>query len=317
MSFSSDVKASLTQVEEQHRECGEFELEALLRICGSVSFAQGLKLFLRTENRTVANRMMFLLEEYYAIEAQALTGEARRSAKQSAYTILLEGEEAEALLRKAGVLRKNQDSFSVVEFNWTKIKRNCCRGAFLRGCFLACGSLSDPKKTYHLEFVLQNLELAEAICRLMEILGLKCRVSSRKQTYVVYCKDGESIADFLALTGAHDAILELENIRVLKDVRNNVNRMVNCETANIQKTLDASYRQIENIEYLLKNAGYESLPSKLQMAAEARLNNPDMTLSELAQNMSPPISRSAMNHRLRRLDELAQELRGKRGEIGC
>lgn len=315
MSFSSDVKASLAQVEEQHRECGRFELEALIRICGSLSPAHGLKLFLRTENRAAARRMVFLLEEYYAIEPQIMMGEGRRISMQNSYTILVEGEEAALLLDEAGILRRDRGIFSLTEFNWTKIKRNCCRAAFLRGCFLACGSLSDPKKTYHLEFVLQNYELAEGICRLMEILGLKCRVSARKQAFVVYCKEGESIADFLAFTGAHDAILELENIRVLKDVRNNVNRMVNCETANMQKTLDASFRQVENIEYLLRNAGYESLPIKLRIAAEARLNNPEMPLSELANYMSPPISRSAMNHRLRRLDELAQELREKRGEI--
>lgn len=182
---------------------------------------------------------------------------------------------------------------------------------FLRGAFLACGSMTDPGKHYHLELVCDSELKADILQRAAGRLGLSFRISRRKNLNVVYLKEGEQIVQLLSLIGAHRGLLDLENIRVLKELRNQVNRQVNCETANVDKTINAAMEQLDAIRKLESMIGLENLPPALAHVAELRLKYPYASLRELGSMLTPPISKSGVNHRMRRLMELAGELSGQ------
>ena len=312
MSFSADIKKEITRTEAK-AHCNKAELMSFIRVAGSISPKDGLTLILRTENVTVARRIYTLIREIYGIKTKFIMGKGQRLNKRNFYTLTITGVDAKNILTDIGVISSGT-TFELLELDISGLKR-CCKAAFLRGCFLACGYLSNPQKVYHLEFVLQNDNIAACICDALSVFGIsRAKIIERKGSFVVYVKDSESISDFLALIGAHEATLDMENMRVIKDVKNNVNRLVNCETANLQKTVDAAVRQNENISYIIKNKGLEFLPPKLMEVAEVRLNNPDATLQELCDLMSETVGKSGMNHRLKRIDEIANELRSKLGD---
>ena len=191
------------------------------------------------------------------------------------------------------------------------VRKECCKRSYLRGVFLGAGSLSDPENSYHLEIVTNSEEYSEALVQLMNAFGLDPHISSRKNNLVVYLKESEQIVDYLNIIGAHHALLELENIRIQKDMRNQVNRLVNCETANMNKTIDAAFHQTQNIELIAARLGFEKLSPQLRAVAEARLDNPEVSLKELGQLMDPPLGKSGINHRMRKLEEIAEQLREK------
>lgn len=194
-------------------------------------------------------------------------------------------------------------------------KKRCCKKSYLKGAFLSAGSMSDPEKTYHLEIISHHRSLAKEVNDLITYFNLNAKVIKRKGYFVVYLKEGENIVDFLNIIGAHGALLELENVRILKEMRNNVNRIVNCETANLQKTVDASIRQVENIKYIRDNLGFDNLPENLVQIAELRLEYSDASLKELGEMLSPTLGKSGVNHRLRKLDEIAENTRLMKGEL--
>ena len=186
--------------------------------------------------------------------------------------------------------------------------------AFLRDCFLACGTVSDPEKGYHLEFNCEEPEKAESILKCLQSFEIQARITERKGRRVVYVKESESIAEFLNVTGAHQAMMELENLRIVKSVRSDVNRRVNCDTANIRKMLEASERQIADIRYVERHMGLGRLSEPLRLVAELRLEHPELNLQELGQMLQPPVGKSGINHRLRKISEIAEELRGTKEE---
>ncbi|MGL5694944.1 MAG: DNA-binding protein WhiA, partial [Peptostreptococcaceae bacterium] len=181
--------------------------------------------------------------------------------------------------------------------------------AFLRGAFLGGGSISDPEKNYHMEFVTNNEDFANSLKDLINSLGFNSKIVSRKNNYVVYLKESEQISDLLSIIGAHHALLSLQNTKILKEMRNNVNRIVNCETANLSKTVNAAVRQVENIRFIQQTIGINSLPENLQEIAVIREEYEDMTLKELGEMLNPPIGKSGVNHRLRKIEEIANKLR--------
>ena len=188
------------------------------------------------------------------------------------------------------------------------IQKSCCRRAFLRGAFLCVGSISDPEKGYHLEFVCTGEIRARQLQRLIQEFDIEARILIRKKYHVVYIKEGAGIVDLLNVMGAHMSLMNLENLRILKEMRNSINRRVNCETANITKTVNAASRQIEDILYLRDHYGLQKLPPALRRMAEVRLEYPDAPLKELGQYLEPPVGKSGVNHRLRKLSELAQQV---------
>lgn len=189
------------------------------------------------------------------------------------------------------------------------VQKDCCKKAFIRGMFLATGSVNDPQKAYHFEIVVHNKELAQAVQEVIRGFGLDAKIVKRKKYYVVYLKEGSMIVDILNMMEAYVSLMDMENVRILKDMRNDINRRVNCETANIKKTVNAARRQIEDIEYIERTKGLRYLNDSLRALAEIRLEEPDANLSELGQMLNPPVSKSGVNHRLRKISSIANTLR--------
>lgn len=201
-------------------------------------------------------------------------------------------------------IQKNEDPENVTE-------KNCCKRAFLRGAFLGAGSVSDPEKEYRFDIVCASLKDAEFLKELFVQFAIHPHITKRREKHVLYIKEGEQIADALNVLEAHKAMMQFENARILREMRGSVNRQVNCETANINKAVTASLKQAEDIRVIMDTIGLENLDERLAAAANARLKNPDATLEELGRRMEPPLSKSAVNHRMRKLGQIAEELRNK------
>ena len=189
------------------------------------------------------------------------------------------------------------------------VSKSCCKQAFIRGAFIARGSVTNPERGYHFEIACDNIELALLLIDIIKDFEVEAKLIERKKAYVVYIKDGSMIVDLLNVMGAHESLMDMENVRILKDVRNRVNRKVNCETANLNKTVNAAVKQIEDIQYIEKTKGLKYLPDGLRQIAEIRLEEPEMSLNDLGQKLTPPLGKSGVNHRLRKISEIAGELR--------
>lgn len=287
MSFSKEVKAELAKHISPARHCQIAELAALLHFCGQIGREEngGYTIGFQTENEAVVRKGFTLLEKTYNIRVD----------------VPLTEEELHVLLQKMG------DFDGPV--SGLLIKNSCCQRAFLRGAFLSIGSISDPAKGYHMEFACDGEDKAEQLRSVISEFDIEAKVIPRKKYHVVYLKEGEGIVDLLNVCEAPVSLMNFENFRILKDMRNSVNRRVNCETANIAKTVNAAARQVEDIEYLRAHYGFEKLPDNLREMAEIRLENPDAPLKELGELFNPPIGKSGVNHRLRKLSELAEKTR--------
>lgn len=192
------------------------------------------------------------------------------------------------------------------------IEKENLKKAFIRGSFLGSGSINDPNKKYHIEISLKNKEYANILKNIMQEFDIIFKELERKSSYSLYSKDGEEISKFLALIGASKAVINFEEIRVIRDIRNNVNRKVNCETANLNKTVNAAVRQIEDIKFIYKSKAEDKLSDSLKEIANLRMENPDISLVELGKLLKEPIGKSGVNHRLKKIQEIANELRGNK-----
>lgn len=321
MSFSSKAKNELCHIRIKRTCCKYAELAALIYACGTIHFAGKSRVHLRinTENASIARRIYMLIKDLYKIQIQVMVRKNRRLRKNNSYYLILSHDQlALDILEDLGILYRDDNKQNIMiyrEINHKLIKKRCCKKAYLRGAFLGGGSVSDPEKTYHLEFVVHTESYGKSLCNLLNEFGLHAKMIERKNNYVVYLKEGENIVNLLNIIGAHTALLNLENIRIYKDMRNKINRIVNCETANLSKTVNAAVRQIENIEYLRSHIGLAKLPPPLREIAELRLLYSDASLRELGQMLSPPIGKSGVNHRLRKLDKMAEDLKMKKGEM--
>lgn len=316
MSFSSMVKEELAQVSPTKDCCLAAELAAVIRLAGTIEIRSGgMGLRIDTENAAAARRIYSMIKRRWQVQSQLETKEGQRLGKHTSYMQRVEEPLlARAMLEEAGILF-SQEAGDVAEppaIPTALIRKDCCRRAFVRGAFLAAGSVTNPERGYHLEFVTHDEELARALQVLLLEYDLKAHVMARKETHVVYLKESDHIADVLSLMGAHSALLEMENIRIMKGIRNNVNRAVNCETANLDKTTTASARQVANIELIERLGAFSSLSKPLREVAEARMDNPEASLQELS-DLLPGVSRSGINHRLRRLQAISDDLRRQHG----
>lgn len=303
MSFSGKVKEELENQVSHARHCQIAELAALINMCGSVKTAENGEITLRfqSENEAAARKCFTLCKKAFNIENEAFD--------EHAYHVLeWNSEDSGKILRAI----KLSGEFSLVDT--LVVQRSCCRRAFVRGVFLAAGSISDPKKFYHFEIVCTGLEQAEQVQTVINSFEMDAKIVQRKKYYVVYIKEGAQIVDILNVMGAHVALMDLENVRILKEMRNTVNRKVNCETANINKTVNAAVRQVEDIQYIQNTIGLEQLSEGLEEIARLRLAQPEASLKELGTLLSPPVGKSGVNHRLRKLSTLAQELRENKEE---
>ncbi|MGB4594197.1 MAG: DNA-binding protein WhiA [Coriobacteriia bacterium] len=305
MSFTAEVKDELSRVESRRACCPRSELSALIRVEGTLHYSgnERFRLEIATETAPVARKAIKLLHAGYDL-ATELT--VRRSVlhKSNNYLITVPNQPrlAEALA-DLGIL---DTSFAPVHGipAWL-VKRDCCAISYLRGAFLGGGFVADPHGDFHFELTAENEQIAEDLTVLMARFDMSARVTQRRGMYAVYLKGAEPIVTFLALVGAHRALLRTEDVRIIKGMRNDVNRLVNAETANLQKSADAALAQIDAIRLLADSRGLESLPPALRELAELRLENPDASLRELGELAEPPLSKSAVYHRIRRLEELA------------
>jgi DNA-binding protein WhiA len=306
------VKNELCRIESLKNCCQRYELVGVIKNGSSIRIKDGIILIrITTENAGFARKFFSVSKSICNINPKVVIRRNIRLKKHIVYIIEISVlKNNKKLINKLHLNNKLSKSFFSNDKN-----RICCKKAYLRGAFLSSGSVSDPEKTYHLEITNNNLENAEELSNIINSFDINSKIVKRKGYYVVYLKEGENIVDFLNIIGAHNSLMELENIRILKDVRNNVNRIVNCETANLGKTIEASLRQIENIKYIRDNIGFNKLTKNLREAAELRLDHAEANLKELGQLFNPPLGKSGVNHRLLKLDKIANEYRKKKGEI--
>lgn len=311
MSFNSDVKEELARVPAVCSHCERALLAALIRIEGTLFISgQGrYRLEVATDAPSVARLAWRLLHEAYGMRTELTT---RRSVLHKTPNYLIDVPAQAGLteaLRDMGVLGETGLELGVAP---SLIAKQCCAAAYLRGAFLGSGFVSDPRGDFHFEITVESREMADDISSLMHEKGIKARVMQRRSSYIVYIKSGESILEFLAFVGAHQSALIFENARVVKSVRNDVNRMTNAEMANQMKSANASVDQIYAMRAVLEAYGPDKLPPALREVIRLRVAYPDATLKELGERANPPLSKSAVYHRIRRIEQMARDLQDRR-----
>ncbi len=313
MSFSLKVKNEVCRYIEMKKEESVAELSAIMKVSGTLLLG-GNKQFsfkVTTENPAIARLVFKLLKDQFNIHTKIMVKRSNSLKKNNVYIILITEEMGvKDLLKEVGLLKENENIFAL-DYSIPKhiLEDENCKRAYIRGAFLGGGSISNPEKTYHLEFVTHDNDYAEDLSMLINKYSLNSKVIQRKSSFIVYIKEGEQIVDLLNIISAHSSLLELENIRIMKEMRNNVNRLVNCETANLSKTVNAAVRQVESIKTIEKEIGLARLPKNLREIAELRLSYPDESLKELGEMLTPPVGKSGVNHRLRRIEKIAEEVR--------
>ncbi|AIF44121.1 DNA-binding protein WhiA [Virgibacillus sp. SK37] len=311
MSFASEIKKELTSIEVEEC-CRHAELSALIRMNGALSLSkQRYVLDIQTENAAIARRIYSLIKSIYTIPVELLVRKKMKLKKNNVYIVRLK-EDVSSLLADLDILQGTHTFVRTISPKY--LKEACCRRAYLRGVFLAGGSINNPEtSSYHLEIANYYQEHNDALCDLLNDFGLHARKLERKNGFIVYMKEAEKITEFLSIIGAHNALFKFEDVRIVRDMRNSVNRLVNCETANLNKTIGAAFRQIENINLIDKTVGLDQLPEKLREIAILRVQHQDVSLKELGELVSSgKISKSGVNHRLKKIDEFAEKI--KRGE---
>ncbi|NLK43303.1 MAG: DNA-binding protein WhiA [Tissierellia bacterium] len=314
MSFSSSTKNELSRIPIVDDCCALGELAALVRMNVTIKISRNNEIVLKftTENAAIARRIFSLIKHIYDTSIEVLVRRNKQLKKNNNYLVVVnEGDIPKRILEDVKFVTETTSYFNPNYAIPEDIVTNrCCKRSYIRGAFLGGGSITNPEKTYHLEFVTSSEVHAKDLSDLINTFGLNSKIVLRKDNYVVYIKEGEQIVDLLNIIGAHQALLKLEDIRVLKNVRNNINRLVNCETANLSKTIDASMKQIENIKLIEETIGMDKLPQSLREIAELRLQYREASLKELGSMLNPPVSKSGVNHRFRKIEKIAEDLRG-------
>lgn len=311
MSFTAEVKEELSRVLPKRACCPKTELAALVRVEGTlhVTGRERYRLEIATETAPVARKTIKLLHELYGLKTELTV---RRSLLHKANNYLITVPSQPKLAQALNELGILDDSLRLTYGIAPRlVKKDCCAISYLRGVFLGGGFVADPHGDFHFELTAETSQMAEDLVVLMRRFEVEARVTRRRGLYAVYLKGAEPIVTFLALVGAHRALLRTEDVRIIKSMRNEVNRLVNAETANLQKTADAAIEQVSDIRHLAETRGLASLPPALRELAELRLQHPDVSLRELGELADPPLSKSAVYHRIRRIEELAAKERGE------
>lgn len=309
MSFTAEVKEELSRVMPTRSCCPRAELSALMRVEGTlhISGNERFRVEIATETAPVARKVIKLLHSLYGLKTELTV---RRSVlhKTNNYLITVPSQPALApALADLGILDESRSLTPGVPPRL--VRRNCCAVSYLRGAFLGGGFVADPHGDFHFELTSETEQHARELIGLMARFGVQARVTRRRGLFAVYLKGADPIVTFLALVGAHRALLRTEDVRILKSMRNDVNRLVNAETANVQKSADAAIGQVEDIRYLADVHGLDWMPPALQELARLRLDHPDVSIRELGEYATPPLSKSAVYHRIRRIEAMAADLR--------
>ncbi|MCR5525822.1 MAG: DNA-binding protein WhiA [Lachnospiraceae bacterium] len=298
MSFSSEVKHEIASYIPSARHCQIAELAAIFQFCGAYD-AKKQQISIQTENVDIAKICFTLLQKTCRIRCNVRV----RRAHDNVYMLEIDGKDAVLVSEMLKIGEGSGD------FSRLLVEKMCCRRAFISGAFISSGSMNNPVRSYHLEIVCARQSQAEMLQELVNSFDIESKIVQRKRYFVVYIKEGEQIIDMLNIMEAHQALMNMENTRIVKEMRNAVNRRVNCETANIAKTVSAAIKQVNDIEYIRDHGGFIRLSEPLRQMAEIRLANPEAALKELGNLLDPPVGKSGVNHRLRKLSEIADDLR--------
>ncbi|HIW34662.1 MAG TPA: DNA-binding protein WhiA [Candidatus Paenibacillus intestinavium] len=307
MSFAAQTKKELTMIQTDNC-CERAELAALMRMNGSVSLSsRKVVLDISTENAAIARRIYTLVKKHFEVHVELLVRKKMRLKKNNVYIVRMP-ERVQEILSELKIV--SEGFMFTSEIDKDIIKKNCCKRSYLRGAFLAGGSVNNPEgSSYHLEISSMYEAHCKSLVDLANKFHLNARCIERKKGFIFYIKEGEKIIELLNIIGAHQALFKFEDVRIMRDMRNSVNRIVNCETANLNKTIGAAVRQIDNIKLLEREFGLENLPDKIREVAEVRLQHPDLNLTEVGEMLKVKVSKSGVNHRLRKIDELAEKIR--------
>lgn len=312
MTFSSQCKDEISRLNLENRCCVIAELAALIRTTGYITI-KGYNRFeieFVMENAVVIRRIFKMIKFLYNINSEISVKKTNRLKKNNNYSIKVNENDANKILEDTKLSKSPE--INILKFNYgipkSLVSETCCKRAYIRGAFLGCGSISDPERSYHVEFVNSR----QKHCRDLEVLindyDLGIKSIKRKDLYISYLKDSEKIVDLLNIMSAYNSLLSIENIRAIKETRNNINRVVNCETANLSKIVDTSVRQKNSINLLQKYDIIDKLPNGLRELAYLRLENEDASLKELGEMLSPPLGKSGVNHRLKKIEKIADEI---------
>nr|WP_267919507.1 DNA-binding protein WhiA [Mammaliicoccus sp. L-M44] len=301
------MKNELTRIEVDDC-CAKAELSALIRMNGNLSISnQQFVINVQTENAAIARRIFSLIKKCFGVEVELLVRKKMKLKKNNIYISRIKVK-AKEILDELGIL---QDGMFKHEIDKDILQKDCCKRSYLRGAFLAGGSVNNPEtSSYHLEIFSLYEEHSADLTALMNQYDLNAKLLERKKGFISYLKEAEKISDFLSLIGGYQALLKFEDVRIIRDMRNSVNRLVNCETANLNKTVSAAMKQVESIQLIDKEIGIDNLPDRLREVARLRIDNQDVSIKELGEMVSTgKISKSGINHRLRKLNEMAEKIR--------
>ncbi len=324
MTFSSKIKDELSRTEISDISSAKAEVAAFIRTVGYITI-KGLnkvEFEFSSENAAVARRIFKVLKIGHDINASVSVSKSNRLKKLNNYIIKIDEDLTKQFLRDA-IIAKDND-FNIMNFSYDVPKEllqsDLCKRAYIKGSFMGSGSISNPEKSYHAEFVSNKEIQSKTLIELLNGYGIIGKNIYRKNNFVTYIKESEQISDLLALMGANNAVLNFENIRAVKETRNQINRVINCETANLDKIVDTSMRQINNIKILKRHKVIDKLPDNLRELAYLRLKHSNASLKELGQMLNPPLGKSGVNHRLKKIEEIAEDLiehekRGVKSEI--
>lgn len=327
MSFSKDVKEELSKQINSARHCQIAEVAAIISLCGriSISINDEYMIKIHSENLTVARKFQNLLIAAFNVRPEVLVRRKKYERnivldetlkKGNIYIVVVkQSDVAKNILKATRLITEDGDikeNLSIVDN--IVVQNTCCKRAFIRGSFISSGSISDPSKAYHFEIALPTRPKAVQLREMLNVFGIEAKIVQRKRYFVVYLKEGSQIVDLLNVMEAHIALMNLENVRILKEMRNSINRQVNCETANINKTVAAASKQVEDILFIKELIGFGDLDEGLEEIATLRLDHPEASLKELGQLLSAPIGKSGVNHRLRKLSIIADNLREHKEE---
>jgi len=310
MSYSLLVKDEIIKTSYKERDEIFAEITAVFRNSGNFSIIEGSLVFeVSTENPAFARRIFSLTKSYYKVNSNIVILKSERFRHHNIYIIHIENEEVlRDITENMEIEYANGKHFYFKLPNFI-VSSEETKKAYVKGVFLSAGSISNPEKTYHLEMKTRSISIAQEVTKILEEYELKPKILKRNKNHIVYIKEGENIKDFLGLVGAHNKLMDFENIRILKEMRNNVNRIVNCETSNIDKTINAGLRQVKDIELIQNTIGLKSLPETLHEIAVLRLENENLSLLELSDLTTDRVGKSGVNHRMKKISVIAERIR--------
>jgi DNA-binding protein WhiA len=312
VSFSSKIKEEIGKHYSNARHCKIAETAALLSICGRLLMKDNhvKAIIFQTENAIVARKYFTLLKKTFNINTEILIRKNMTQKKSTTYLLIVKSQkQVQTLIQATKLVMDEESQEKGLLMDQLILQNTCCKRAFIRGVFLAAGSMSDPEKTYHFEVVLPDIRRARQLQEVINSFLIDAKIVARKRNQVVYVKEGSQIVDLLNIMEAHISLMNFENVRILKEMRNSINRQVNCEAANITKTVEAASKQIDDIIFIRDTIGFDNLAEGLEEIAKLRVSYPEASLKELGTMLNPPIGKSGVNHRLKKLCCIADGLR--------